>query len=244
MLHFVIYEDKAEHRKAYKDIIFSIFGTKNDDYKITEIDRYTKSTIELLDSLDGEKIFILDVEVPGKSGLDLARYIRKDMHDWESQLIVVTYHQQFRDTSFTSRLLMLDFVSKQYNCSKHLRESLVDAVKILSKSNCLCYVKKNKYRRIKYNTILYVEKAIDDMQSIIVGKNTKEVIDLPINKVCEQLMSDVSFFKTSRNCIINLFNVTDVDFNNRIIRFEEIEIKSLARDRKKELKQRLTEIGK
>lgn len=244
MLHFVIYEDKEEHRKFYKDIIFKIFGDKSDDYKITEIERYTKRTMSLINSLDGEKIFILDVEVPGKSGLDLARYIRKEMIDWESQLIVVTYHQQFRDTSFTSRLLMLDFVSKQYNCAKHLRDSLVDAIKILSKNKCLCYMKNNKYRRVKYNKILYIEKAIDDMQSIIVEKNNQEVIDLPINKVWEQLMSDTRFFKTSRNCIINLFNVTDVDFNNRIVKFDDIEIKSLARDRKKELKQRLTEISK
>lgn len=60
----------------YKDVIHNFFGNKDQNYKIVEFDRYTNTTLKQIKRIEGKKVFLLDIDVPGKSGLDLARKIR------------------------------------------------------------------------------------------------------------------------------------------------------------------------
>lgn len=239
MTYFIIYEDELEARDLYKSIILRLVGDKDESYKIIEIEKYNKRTIRDVLLLEGRKIFILDIEVPGKSGLDLAREIRKLYEDWESQMIIVTNHQQFESAKFMGRLLMLDFVSKYYNCREHLREALVDAIHILDKGKYFSFTVDGELYKFPYSSILYIEKDKEDLSSLLFTKKTKHSIKMPISKIWKQLESDNRFFKSTRSCIINIYNISKVDFNNRIIKFGTVETNSLSRDRKKELRERI-----
>ena len=113
MVNFVIYEDEKKYREKYVSIIVKMMGERNENYSIIELSEYN-SKVRRTMNLVGKKVYILDIEVPGKSGLDLAREIRSN-GDWESQIIVVTNHEGLQQTTFTSRLLTLDFISKLYS---------------------------------------------------------------------------------------------------------------------------------
>ena len=76
MVNFIIYEDDKSTRENYISIILKIMGNRKEQYSIIELDKYNSKVTKALNVV-GRKIFILDVEVPGKSGMDLAREIRE-----------------------------------------------------------------------------------------------------------------------------------------------------------------------
>ena len=173
MINYIIYEDEEEYRKKYISIILKLRGKEQEGYRIIELEKYNEETKRQLDNILGKKIYIFDIEVPGKSGLDLAKEIREE-GDWESQIIVVTTHEHLRTTSFTSRLLMLDFVSKYYDCENRLKESLIVAFDILTKYKALTFMTEGEIYQIPYRDILYIEKSIKEIATMM-GCNQKEV---------------------------------------------------------------------
>ena len=236
MINYIIYEDEEEYRKKYISIILKLRGKEQEGYRIIELEKYDEDTKRQLDNILGKKIYIFDIEVPGKSGLDLAKEIREE-GDWESQIIVVTTHEHLRTTSFTSRLLMLDFVSKYYDCENRLKESLIVAFDILTKYKALTFMTEGEIYQIPYRDILYIEKSIKENGCIIVTKKERIEVKEPLAKLEERL--DSRFYKTHRRCIVNLHNVKRFDFNLGIIKFEEQEIDMLARNNRKDLKDKL-----
>lgn len=238
MINFVLYEDSTEMRERYKRIILKFIGSKNNNYKIIEIDKYDNESENKLNSIDGNKIYLLDVEVPGKSGLDLARKIRSN-GDWESQIIVITSHEQYSNVGYTSKLLMLDFISKYSDIEKELKNTLNIAMDIISKQKSLTFTLNGEIYQIPYNKILYIEKSLNNNNCKIVTNEGEYYTRDTIQNLEKTLAEDHRFMKTHRSCIVNLNNISSVDLSNNIIFFNDKQIDLISRDKRKELKERL-----
>lgn len=238
MINFIIYEDEKKYREKYISIILKIIGGMKIAYHILEFDKYDSVTASKLKKIVGKKIYILDIEVPGKSGLDLAREIRNS-GDWLSPMIVVTTHDYLKSTAFSSRMLMLDFISKFYNCEQSLRETLKLSLNIIENHQSLNFQYNGELIQVPYDDILFIEKNVEDVYSTIVTKSEKIIIKKSISKIEEELSDEPRFFKTHRSCIVNLDKVTSVELRDCIIHFGDIEIPLLARERKNEFKSRL-----
>lgn len=238
MINFVLYEDGKEMRERYKKIILKLIGPNNNNFKIIEIDKYDQEAEKKLNNIDGNKIYLLDVEVPGKSGLDLARQIRNN-GDWSSQIIVITSHEQYSNIGYTSKLLMLDFISKYSDIEKELRETLGVAVGIFTKQKSITFTLNGELYQIPYNQILYIEKSLNNNNCKIVTNDGEYFTRDTIQHLEETLSNDQRFMKTHRSCIVNLSNVSSVDLANNIIFFPNKQIDLIARNKKRELKERL-----
>lgn len=235
MINFVIYEDEKKYREKYISIILKIIGNMKVAYRIVELDKYNKNTISKINSLIGKKIYILDIEVPGKSGLDFAREIRNN-GDWKSPMIIITTYEQYKNVAFTSKILMLDFISKFYECENNLRETLKLSIDILSSHKSLNFQYNGELYQIPYEEILFIEKNVDDLYSTIVTKNEKIKIKKMIGTIEEELSSESIFIRTHRSCIINIENLTSVELRECIMHFNNIETSLLSRQKKKQLK--------
>lgn len=238
MINFVLYEDGKEMRERYKKIILKLIGPNNNNFKIIEIDKYNQEAEKKLSNIVGNKIYLLDVEVPGKSGLDLARKIRND-RDWYSQIIVITSHEQYSNIGYTSKLLMLDFISKYSNIEKELKETLGVAVGIFTKQKSITFTLNGELYQIPYNQILYIEKSLNNNNCKIVTNDGEYFTRDTIQHLEEILSNDQRFMKTHRSCIVNLSNVSSIDLANNIIFFPNKQIDLIARNKKRELKERL-----
>ncbi len=238
MINFILYEDSKVARESYKKVIFKLIGSNKQIYQIFEFDKYDQKTEEALNNIDGKKIYLLDVEVPGKNGIDLAREIRNN-NDWDSQIILITSHEEFRSFTYLSKLLMLDFISKMDDVKTKLYETLALALNIVSIKKALSFSNKNGSYQVPYDDILYIEKEVNDNNCKIVTANKTYVTRDTINHLDQELKNDYRFFKTHRGCIVNLNNITSVNYNNNIIYFGNKEIGLLARDKRKELKEKL-----
>lgn len=240
MVNFIIYEDDKNTRKNYISVIIKIMGDRQDQYSIIELEKYDNKVSKAL-SMIGKKIYILDVEVPGKSGLDLARDIR-EMGDWDSQIIIVTNHDGLQQTAFTSRLLTLDFISKFSNSLEELKKSLITSYIIVTKDKALKVQYDGEYYQFYYNDILYIKKEADDIDTaIVLSDGSTKNISIRLKEVEERLKDDPRFFRTHRGCIVNTFKIKSVDFGTGIINFGKVKTKLLSRDKKKEFKKILNE---
>ncbi len=243
MIKFIIYEDKKEYRELYKTVIRKLLGGSEENYDIIEIEKYDHSQIEKIEKNDSRRIFILDIEVPGKSGLDLAREIRNYYNDWESQLIISTKYQHYQPISFMTRLLMLDFVSKHNNCENHLKECLMDAVRILNSHKNFVFTQDGELFQIPYQDILYIEKNKYDTYTTAYTKSHSQLIKMSMKKIEEKLEKSNHFFKTSRSYIVNLYNIESINYACQTIIVGKKAIRAISRDNKKRLKERMESLN-
>ena len=240
-MNFVIYEDEKEYSEKYKKVICKMLGPTTLNYKIIEINEYNDENKLKLEKIDGNKIYILDIEVLGKNGLELARKIRKS-GDWTSPIIIVTSHEEFKNVGYTGKILMLNFISKNNNLEKDLYETLEVALEINMSSKSLCYTNKGELYQISYQDILYIEKSLNDNICYVVTKNNIYTVRKTIKELEKQFSEDRNFVKTHRSCIVNLKNIKYIDFENNKIVFVNKEIDLLSRSNRKLLKERMKEM--
>ena len=233
-MNFILYEDDMQYVIIYKEVINSLMGYSNLNYKTTVISKWEDNTKELFDNLDGNKIYILDIEVEGKNGLDVARMIR-DEGDWISPIIMVTSHEKFKTVGYTSKVLMLDFILKRDNLKDNLFEALRVALKINGIRKTYSFLHKGEAYQIPYDDILYIEKNLNDNCSCIVTKREEFVIRKSIVNI-EKELEGTTFYKSHRSCLINIDNVRHIDFDNGVIFFDEKATNLLSRANKPKLK--------
>ena len=239
MLNFIIYEDNLEMRIIYERVILEFIGRKSDCYRIIPISKFDDSTNKRLDSLDGRKIYILDIEVPGKSGLDFARDIRVK-GDWFSQIIIISAFEDFKLDILYGKMLTLDFISKnENNTEKRLLETLSVAYQISSTRQFFSFQQNGELFHLPYRDILYFAKDLNDNYTSIITSSDTYRIKKSISEIEKIVGNDLCFLKTHQSCIINLDNVQSVDLSKSTINFGGKETNLLSREHKKELKERL-----
>lgn len=241
MINFVVYEDERKFRDMYYSIIFNYFKGSKIAYEITEISKYDKDTINVLENIGDNRIYILDIEVSGKSGLDLAKEIR-NKGDWKSPIIIVTTHDNLKDYDMLSEILTLAFISKFYNIEKKLSEKIAKAFEIVTTDKMIDYQRKGKFYRVPINSILYIEKEYGEDGVVIVTENDRYQTNLIISNVEEKLEYDPRFFKVNRACIINLNKVRMYDRDQDIIEFTDTEyVDVISKEKKGLLRKKLSD---
>lgn len=240
-MNFIIYEDNKEYIENYKKIIFKLMSESNIDYKTMEVLKWSNGILKDISTLDGNKIYILDIEVKGKNGIDLAREIRNN-GDWVSPIIIVTSHEEFKLVGYTAKILMLDFITKTEDLDKSLYSTLDLALKIVSQNKKLMVKSRNSLKSIHYDEILYIEKNLNDNYSVVYTSNDNYTIRKSISVLDSELDGKV-FYRSHRSCIVNLNNIKRVDFDKGIIEFVNCKIDLLSRAKKKGLKTKLENLS-
>jgi len=238
MINFVIYEDRDVVRNNYVKVIHKFMGKNDAAYKIYQFSSYTDKVKNFIRENVGHNIYILDIEVPGKSGLDLAREIR-GIGDTESQLIVVTAHKELLENTFINRSLILNFVSKYDNCEENLSLALKDSYINVTRYKSYVFKHEGDLYRVPYDDILFFEIDPAYGHVNIVTKNKSFSVKKTISSILNEL-DDPRFMKTHKSCIVNLYNIEKVDLTELVIYFA-INNKTdlLSRNYKKELQERL-----
>ena len=81
MIHFIICDDNAVMRKSILKIISKFMMSKELEYKSFVFNDYNDEFLEIVNQKLPFKIYILDIEVPTRTGIDVARIIRNKDED-------------------------------------------------------------------------------------------------------------------------------------------------------------------
>lgn len=234
MLNIIVYEDNEIFMKKNVDAINKAMVSCDVDYRIHKFSSYSKGLDEFIHNDKIKKIYILDVEMNGTSGLELAARIRED--DWDSIIIIATAYDKYHNDVFYTRLMVLDFICKYNGYEARLKEDIVAASKITYKQKTFVFSYNHNVYRIPYSHICFIEKEPIIKRCIIHTINNNFYIVKSINWLSENLGSD--FLKTHQSCVVNLSNIKKIDCSTNTITFRNGDSTNLLSEkRKKEVKQ-------
>lgn len=217
MLKIIIYEDNKVSLERAIAATHKALGNYDVDYKICKYLNYCDDLINDINDRINKKIYILDIEVPQMSGIELAAKIREN--DWDCIIIFVTLHPECKNDIFYSRLMAYDYISKYNTYDKRLEKTIEKAYKIVGKKRVFAYKYRNILYRLELDDILYVERLNGTRRNIIYTESGMEYnIVGNLKKIQEQLGEEFAF--SHKSCIINLNKVAQVDYVNGIIKLK------------------------
>lgn len=240
MLNIVIYEDNENFMNKNVDTINKAMANSDIDYRIHKFSKYTKKLDEIIHDDTVKKIYILDVEMEGVSGLEIASRIRED--DWDSIIIFATAYSKYQNDVFYTRLMVLDFICKYTGYDERLKDDIEASLKIIYKQRTFVFSYNHVVYRIPYDHICYIEKEPIIKRCIIHTNNNQFYIVKSINWLEENLGND--FIKTHQSCIVNINNIKEIDFSTNTITFKNGDSTNLLTEKKKKEVKYYVGIGK
>lgn len=216
MIRFIVCDDNTEIVEKARMVVNKVMMPYDYDYTVDRFFCYDEKFKKIIEDSDEEKIYILDIELPKVTGLDIADKIREK--DWKSIIIFLTSHYECKDCVFDSRLMVLDYISKFTKYEKTLEKTLKTALSILSKKEVLKFNYNHSAYRIPYDEILYI-KASPDKRNVVYTSDGNEYIILEKLKNLEEILAP-NFHRCHKNCIANVAKVRTVNLKDETITFD------------------------
>ncbi len=199
MINFIICDDVKQYREMVEHIVASYMMKNKLEYKTHVFEDYNSDFIKIVESKLPFKVYILDIETPTKSGIDIARIIRNK--DVDSVLIFLTGHQELGHIVMKNDFLFLSYINKFDDCENRLIKSLDKALQMFKIRSVIRFKDNGVVYTIPQDDILYITRdsverkcvIITDYNEFKVGKNLAEL---------EELLND-NFIKTHRACLMN-----------------------------------------
>lgn len=235
MLRFIVCEDNKDFLGRLCNIINRVMMPYNFEYKINKFTTYSKEVGEIIRKKYEQKVYILDIELGDVSGLEIASEIREK--DLDSIIIFVTAHNECKNDIFYSRLLAIDYISKDRFWQDRFESTLVHTIKAVNRRRVLAFDFNHNSYRVPFDDILYIEKVQDNPKCIIYVENgTKYEINSTITKLINIL--GPNFFQSHKSCIINIDKIKKINYADNTITFINNEcVYLLSNRKKKELKE-------
>ncbi len=175
-----------------------------------QIKSYSKPLALLSSVIDGDRfdLYVLDVEMPGSTGIEVAEVIRKFQS--MAAIIFLTSYLEYATKGYTVYALRYILKSKMV---EELPEALEVSLKTLAEADnsCLMVSHYSNVTRVLYKDIIYVRKNYRNLQII-----TTEQGSLSDNRGIKQIfeiLNDPRFTFTDRSCFINLDFARAIDGN-------------------------------
>ena len=216
MINFIICDDVQQYREMVEHIVISYMMKNKLEYKTHVFKDYDSEFMKIVESKLPFKVYILDIETPSKSGIDIARIIRN--HDVDSVLIFLTGHQELGHVVMKNDFLFLSYINKFDDCENRLIKSLDKALQMFKIKNVIRFKDNGIVYTIPQEDILYITRDSVDRKCIIVtdynefkvGKNLSEL---------EKMVND-NFIKTHRACLMNTKRIMSFSRSQKEVVFD------------------------
>lgn len=229
MINIIICDDNKRDREKVVDIVSNFMERKKIEYKTYVFDDYNNKFNIIVESKIPFKIYLLDIETPTESGIDVARRIRK--YDVDSVIIFLTGHEELGNIILKNDLMFLSFINKFDNFKNRLNNSLDKALDLLKTRNIIRINDRNVTYTIDLKDILYITKDSYERRTVI----KTDYSEIRVNKSLTEIMAmlDDRFIQTHRACFINNERRVKIDKTDKIITFDNGESIDLLSDKYK-----------
>lgn len=200
MIKFIIVDDELIYKKRIIKIIDKLMFNNNEAYDIISFDCHNADLKKQIEDLSVEKIYILDIELPGKySGLDISKSIRSI--DWDSEIIFITSHDKMFETVYRSVYKIFSFIEKFQNMDERLEEDLKTIISKKYDTEKFTYATSKIEIQIYLKDILYIYRDTAERKLVIKTTNNNFLVNLNISDILKKL--DSRFRQVHRACIVN-----------------------------------------
>lgn len=237
MIHYIVGEDNKRINQTIGQVIDKVMLQNNLAYQKMMFLDYNTKFISCIEQNLSNKIYILDIETPSSTGIEMARKIRQK--DINSIIIFLTaYKEKYQETILSSEFMFFAFISKMDDYEQILYEKLTKALSYTFKKNAIRFTDQGVLYTIPTEDILYVTTDTQARKTLLITDYTTFKVNKTLQEV--SLLLDEAFVQTHRACILNKNRVIEMDMKNRKIIFDNgTSIDLLSREYKKKLKEEL-----
>lgn len=233
MINFIICDDNKLIEKNVENVIDKVMMQNKLAYKKHAFYDYNDAFFDTINSDLTSKIYILDIETPSASGIDVARTIREN--DIDSIIVFLTGHHELGSVLLKDEIMFLTFICKFDNMEKRLESAINSALKMVGVKQNIRFDDKGILYTITLNDVLYVTTSTFDRKTVIVTSNNEYKTNKSFNEICGMLTSD--FKQTHRSCVVNMKLVVKINRKKGEIEFANgTKIDLLSDTYKKEFK--------
>lgn len=233
MINFVICDDNKNIVKLVEDIIDKIMIKNKLAYKKHSFFDYNNKFNKILEEKINSKIYILDIETPSASGIDIARKIRED--DIDSVIIFLTSHHELGSILLHDEIMFLTFICKFDDMENRLISAINNSIKMIGIKQAIRFEDRGIIYTLFLNDILFITTSTIDRKTVIVSQNNEYKINKTFNEICGLLNDD--FKQTHRSCMVNMNMVRKINKKTNEIEFKNgKKINLLSDSYKKEFK--------
>lgn len=235
MLKMVALDDEQTYIEVIERLTKKYFAKKNIPIVFRGYDNYKKLLwdVEAQGDID---LFLLDIELDGYSGLDVAKKIRQWNSDCE--IVCVTNYMNYAPAAYEVNAF-------RYIMKKDLKEKLpemYDALlpRILQKDERAYMVKTNsRVERLYYKEIVYLAK--DKKYVVFHMRDGREVRVRKTLEEVEHELADRDFMRIDKGCVINLNHLES--WAGSECKMHGGTVLGISQARCRELKDRVMELG-
>lgn len=168
-----------------------------------------ESSVDLAADASGERydVYLLDVVMPGISGMELAKEIR--IFDKAADIIFLTSSPEFAVESYTVKAC--DYLMKPIQ-KERLFEALDEIMrsKIEDRDSCLILKSTVGVHKVRISEIIYVEAS--NRKVIYYLKNGSQITCVEkFTTVCDSLMQHPEFILAHRSFLVNMNYIRSID---------------------------------
>lgn len=216
MINFIICDDVKQYQEKVEHIVDSYMMKNKLEYKTHVFSDYDNDFLKIVESKLSFKVYILDIETPTRSGIDIARIIRNK--DVDSVLIFLTGHQELGHVVMKDDFLFLSYINKFDDCENRLTQALDKALKMFKIKSIIRFKDNGVVYTIPQDDILYITRDSIDRKCIIVT----DYNEFKVNKSLMELeeMANDNFIKTHRACLMNTKRILSFSKSQRKVVFD------------------------
>lgn len=192
--------------------------------------------------IKGFKVYILNNNSNRGLGIEYAEYIRSELDDWNSIIILVSNHSEIKNEYIGKKLFLFDCLIKDCFYEKLLKEDLIHIKKYYdNRDTCLTFEQNRIIKKLDFRNIDMIIKEKDSKKCVIKSSLGSFYTSESLKDVSERL--DTRFIKINRSCIINGDKVIEYDLNKNKITMKNGYISfDISRDNKKQLSSKITNV--
>ena len=216
MINFIICDDVKQYREMVEHIVVSYMMKNKLEYKTHIFKDYDSDFLKIVESKLSFKVYILDIETPTRSGIDIARLIRNK--DVDSVLIFLTGHQELGHVVMKNDFLFLSYINKFDDCEKRLTKSLDKALQMFKIKSVIRFKDNGVVYTIPQDDILYITRDSVERKCIIVT----DYSEFHVGKNLAELEEEVNnnFVKTHRACLMNTKRILSFSKSQKEVVFD------------------------
>lgn len=229
MINVIICDDNKRDKNKVAEIVSKFMDRKKLEYKNYLFDDYDIKFDNIINQKLPSKIYLLDIETPSASGIDIARKIRKT--DVDCVIIFLTGHEELGNIVLKNDIMFLSFINKFDDLENRLNNSLNKALVLLKTKRVIRIEDRGVSYTIEINDILYVTKDSYERRTVI----KTDYAEIKVNQSMQEIMNllDDRFIQTHRACYINDDRKVKVDRIQKIITFDTGDTIDLLSDKYK-----------
>ena len=167
MIRFIIVDDEVDMQKRMKNIILKETFNLKEEIEIKYFNKYNDELQNIIDDQSIRTIYLLDVDLNDKiDGISIALKIRKN--DWNSEIIILTYHDDYFERVYRNIYKVLDFIEKYKNMEERLSSDIKDVLNQDYDVNMFKYSTNQVDLQIYNKDILYIYRDTQKRKLVIV----------------------------------------------------------------------------